>query len=76
MDIRGYELQRTRPRFPMNKSPAANAGEPYTINEGETLILDASSSSDPDNDITSYKWDLDNDGELDNTEGITVEFPA
>ncbi len=62
--------------FPINKSPAANAGEPYTINEGETLILDASSSSDPDNDITSYKWDLDNDGEFDDAEGITVEFPA
>lgn len=39
----------------------ADAGGPYVIAAGETLTLDASGSWNPDY-ITSYSWDLDNDG--------------
>ena len=42
--------------------PVADIGGPYTDSEGEMLLLDASGSSDPDNDITQYEWDLDGDG--------------
>lgn len=45
-----------------NDPPLADANGPYTINEGDTITLDASGSSDPDNNIALYEWDLDNDG--------------
>jgi uncharacterized membrane protein len=42
--------------------PVADADGPYTIYVGDTLTLDASGSTDDDNDITSYMWDLDDNG--------------
>ncbi|QDV42402.1 hypothetical protein Enr13x_22470 [Stieleria neptunia] len=47
-----------------NTPPVADltAGAPYTINEGDSLSLDGSNSSDADGDTLSYAWDLDNDG--------------
>ena len=42
--------------------PTANINSPYTIYVGDTLILDANGSTDPDGDIVSYMWDLDDDG--------------
>jgi len=47
---------------PINSPPVADAGGPYIINVGDTLTLDASGSTDDHNDITSYVWDLDDDG--------------
>lgn len=41
--------------------PIADADGPYVIYVGDTLMLDASGSTDADGDITSYMWDLDND---------------
>lgn len=55
-----------------NHPPIANAGGPYTIDVGGTVILDASASTDPDNNISYYEWDLDNDGEYDDATGITA----
>ncbi|MEZ6091327.1 MAG: DUF2341 domain-containing protein [Pirellulaceae bacterium] len=45
-----------------NRNPVANAGGPYTIDEGEPLTLDGSSSTDADGDLLTYHWDIDNDG--------------
>ncbi|WP_146413189.1 cadherin domain-containing protein [Crateriforma conspicua] len=45
-----------------NTTPDPDAGGAYTIDEGESLTLDASSSSDPDGSITQYQWDLNLDG--------------
>jgi hypothetical protein len=41
--------------------PVADADGPYSIYVGDTLTLDASGSTDPDNDIVSYIWDLNDD---------------
>ena len=43
-------------------SPVADAEGPYAVDEGDTVTLDASGSSDPDDSIALYEWDLDNDG--------------
>jgi len=41
--------------------PTADAGGPYTIAEGDSVLLDASASFDPDGDPLIFSWDLDND---------------
>jgi len=53
-----------------NKPPSADAGGPYVGDEGSTINFDGSGSSDPDENIMSYEWDLDNDGLYDDTIGI------
>ena len=59
-----------------NVAPTAGAGGPYTVDEGGEVLLDASSSTDPGNDIVLFEWDLDNDGEYDDSTGITAVFSA
>jgi PKD repeat protein len=44
-----------------NSPPTANAGGPYTAEEGEAVLLDGSGSTD-DGSIVSYEWDIDNNG--------------
>lgn len=40
----------------INKRPLANAGPDKSYNEGSSVSLDGSLSSDPDGDVISYKW--------------------
>jgi len=40
----------------INKRPLANAGPDKSYNEGSSVSLDGSLSSDPDQDVISYKW--------------------
>ena len=42
-----------------NLPPTANAGPDQTVNEGQTVYLDGSGSSDPDNDALTYSWQQD-----------------
>ena len=58
----------------INQPPLANAGGPYNINEGSTLTLDSTGSSDPDNNIILFEWDLDNDGLYDDATGVTTDI--
>jgi hypothetical protein len=47
----------------VNQRPVAHAGGPYAVDEGGTVTLDGSKSSDPDvsDTIVAYQWDLDGD---------------
>lgn len=51
-------------RYEGSTPPTADAGGPYTAVEGGSVQLDASGSSDPDQDTGTlvYEWDLDGDG--------------
>lgn len=54
----------------INKPPIANAGGPYTINEGQSVTLDASKSTDPNNDPLTYSWDVNGDGIFGDVTGV------
>ncbi|MFC5136487.1 MULTISPECIES: PKD domain-containing protein [Haloferacaceae] len=41
---------------PTNQDPTADAGADQTVDEGDSVTLDASDSSDPDGDSLSYAW--------------------
>ncbi|MCO4769669.1 MAG: PKD domain-containing protein, partial [Deltaproteobacteria bacterium] len=48
-----------------NALPTANAGGPYTVNQGVALSLDGSASSDSDGTLSDYAWDCTSDGSYD-----------
>jgi PKD repeat protein len=58
-----------------NQPPVADAGGPYTVNEGASVSLSGAASSDPDGDALAYAWDLDNDGVFE-TAGENVDIDA
>jgi len=58
-----------------NLPPTADAGGPYTCDEGDTISLNASRSSDPGvEDELTYTWDFNGDGEYDDAEGMYPEY--
>lgn len=58
-------------------APIADAGGPYTTDEGSTITLDASASRDLYGDtIVEYRWDFDGDGEYDDATGATSSFSS
>jgi hypothetical protein len=52
-------------------APTANAGGPYSINEGDALKLDASGSTDPQGIPLTYSWDVNGDGKFGDVTGVT-----
>jgi plastocyanin len=52
-----------------NSPPVADAGGPYEVRAGDPVVLDATGSTDPDEQGLLFTWDLDNDGEFDDQEG-------
>jgi len=60
-DNEGYESEnsleaRLDPGTVVNHPPTANAGPDQTVNEGQTVLLNGSNSTDPDDGIASYHW--------------------
>ncbi len=67
-DLDWVELQR------VNSPPVADAGGPYTIDEGSSLILNGG-ATDPDlatGDSHTFAWDLNNDGTFGDVTGATT----
>jgi len=54
--------------------PVADADGPYTIDVDDPLILNASGSTDVDDDIDSYLWDLNDDGLYETDAGGNMFF--
>lgn len=60
-----------------NHPPVADAGGPYVAAPNETITLDGTGSYDPDaGDEITYAWDLDNDGEFDDSTDPQPSFTA
>lgn len=56
--------------------PTANINGPYTVYVGDSLTLDGNGSTDPDGDIVSCLWDLDDDGVFETDAGMQMIFPV
>lgn len=56
--------------------PVADAGGPYTTQEGTNVGLSAAGSTDPDNQTLTYAWDFDADGDFDDATGVSPTFDA
>jgi Ca2+-binding RTX toxin-like protein len=52
-----------------NPEPVADPGGPYTIFEGDALLLDGSRSSDVDSSTLTFSWDINGDGNFGDASG-------
>ncbi len=49
----------------VNAPPVADAGGPYTGDEGQAILLNASASHDPDGEALQYRWSFTDNGTWD-----------
>lgn len=54
--------------------PMAFAGGPYIAPAGTPVVLNSGRSSDPDNQLLSFEWDLNHDGNFDDATGPNPPF--
>jgi hypothetical protein len=62
-----------------NRQPTADAGGTYSVDEGSTVSLDGTGSSDPDGDMLSYTWSIqgtDYGATISNPNSATPTFDA
>lgn len=63
--------------LPPNSAPVADSGGPYIVASGDSVVLDASASFDPDSDPLEFFWNLDDDGFFNgqnDAQGAAVNF--
>jgi uncharacterized protein len=60
--------------FSINDGPTADAGGPYSVDEGKETNLSAA-GADPEGQLLTFAWDLDNNGTFE-TPGQSVTFKA
>jgi hypothetical protein len=60
----------------LNHAPVSNAGTAQIVNEGETVTLDGSGSSDPDDDPLTYHWTAPEGIKLSSETAATPTFTA
>ena len=56
IDEQELKISSSTPIILPNQPPAADAGPDQTVDEGVTVTLDGSNSTDPDDGIASYQW--------------------
>ena len=61
-------------RVSFEQPPVADAGGPYTTDEGVDRVLDGSGSFDPNGSSLTFAWDLDNDGFFDDSSDEMPNF--
>src|SRR6185369_8417553 len=59
---------------PVNDPPVGNAGGPYVVVEGGSVMV-AASATDVDGDALTFAWDLDGNGSFE-TPGASATFSA
>ena len=57
-----------------NVAPTVSLGPDMTINEGVTVGLSATASDPGVNDVLTYEWDTDNDGQYDDDTGQSISW--
>jgi hypothetical protein len=62
-------------QIPLGPKPTASTGGPYTVAEGATVTLMAT-GKDPDGGQVTFAWDLDNDGEFDDSSSEVIDYVA
>ncbi|MDH4309002.1 MAG: SBBP repeat-containing protein, partial [Acidimicrobiia bacterium] len=65
-----------RPPQRANTPPVPDAGGPYSITVGESLELDASATTDADDDDLTVTWDINGDGDFSDAAGPEPVIPA
>ncbi|WP_159737803.1 glycosyl hydrolase family 18 protein [Vibrio atypicus] len=60
---------------PVNQAPVAAIVAPANVNAGDVVVVDASASTDADNDALTYSWDVPT-GVNATVDGATVSFVA
>ncbi len=59
-----------------NVAPTAEAGGPYTVDEGSSLVLSGSAFDPGTTDLLTFEWDLDDDGAFDDAVGTSPTLDA
>ena len=75
-DNRGATAETTAAVTVNNVAPTASAGGDQSGFLGSPVNLSAAGSFDAGDDITSYAWDLNDDGQYDDAFGIAAQFTA